>query len=1526
MDGVSIAASIVGIATAGVAISIKLVTLATQISTASERVSSIGNDISLTSGVLHQLGELMTQKTTNDGISIFSQGGLETTKTSAAMCERIFREVEKEVKKASEQIRGCKRLDGGKVKLSKAEKAKWPFLQPSIDSLRVDLREAKGTLMLMLQVTSLALSKRMADLNQSASASVIEQRDFMRAIVALQQQRDKPWDDTQSFSRLRKGYDSKETLAPSIDLSSSGDETSTTFNDFRASTLPTRPKAQMKVANAIEGSLAQLKQPSRNSMSSNIITPNDIDTGSTSYPALAAIHLPKLESVTSNSSTLWSDRSDDIDLFSPDTDSQCKARSLPEEVMTELQLFLLKPMVKDYFDKIELSWSVQNTKSQDSAIRKHIEKNDKDGVPSVIDMLESLQAYEQQVIDGELSRTDSVPEGSLLSLKRTKTDIRHRDITLKDVPGLQFVVERRASRPPPAYPGSTKDLQLLARQWRRRGPGSPHRITGIVLDDCCIVTDLISQSNKIYIDRADVGQTREERAAWILETTDDGELFYLNSLTGKSTLGDRFQTPSETGKTRSKECLDVDRPDQAVVPPVLDYSPSNLSRGLIAHSDGQGEDAPFPLIRGQQPQQQRNVRQQQLQLQQQRQTRRQQLQQRGDSTPYQTATLHSQRRIEYLMSTNTDFSGKPESLDNFDSEQFLQDKRGRNFEFDPTAFQDYSSLASDSAPKQGDKPLSDITDEDPSDNVAVKRAQNTLAARKSREKRVAQKEAPIVENSTLKDDVACWKDRAASLSTNEHGPKSNPFEGLVLNEEGAAVGKDGESIAELVQGDPKLLAGKMLDHEGNVRDYFGNIVGTCELIEYDEPEGMPYAPFAGLEGLVVTQDDFVEDARCNKVGKVVEGDSKELVRNIVGEDGSIRDQRGVVVALAEPMKDEKIVNSCDSLSGNEREAKPEGPFAGLKDLVVAPDGFVEDEGFNKVGKVVEGDWKRLLGRMVDEDGDVIDKYGNVTGHAETLEDAEIEGVTADEEVKNNEEKERRVEAEASNGETNPSSEDELRSAEPSATHHRSQSQRRQRASRSAEEDTLVRHQRPRSREAARRGLSGAAVVGLVERARSKSPGRRGRSRSKSRTHTGHPIAAAGLGSAAIAELYKKKKDRMSRNESLYDGGHVRGTTRSKSPPIALPLSPPRRRRRPAKMAQEHRDLKSTLQGGANQPSQRNKAPTSKLGNEERQSISLLSRVQELRKSYQDEILPEYETAMQLKPRDEEARKRRFDTINQLCVQKIFSKISDIGGQEDDNFKASVERLTEEVSAMLAMLQETYGISETPAPTRRHSSELYFHDDDINMELDLDLGFDDDVAIEIGRKASPAAKVPVPDPDSSTVTSTTTPIMTPKTEQSPIQAPIDTKATSELDEKRKRNATASHRFRAQRDRRNRETNEKIAKLEHRIREMEEDKERQRALAEQQVEGVAKGRESPKSIPMALAQTSVPEPGSITVADNVETLPMKGSKKRKVESEDDPKMKSIEKRPKITPEDFITTENVDEDALVVELLGRYTTLFQ
>lgn len=47
-----------------------------------------------------------------------------------------------------------------KIELSMFEKAKWPFLQPQFDDLRSNLRDAKGNLVLMIAVATLALAQR----------------------------------------------------------------------------------------------------------------------------------------------------------------------------------------------------------------------------------------------------------------------------------------------------------------------------------------------------------------------------------------------------------------------------------------------------------------------------------------------------------------------------------------------------------------------------------------------------------------------------------------------------------------------------------------------------------------------------------------------------------------------------------------------------------------------------------------------------------------------------------------------------------------------------------------------------------------------------------------------------------------------------------------------------------------------------------------------------------------------------------------------------------------------------------------------------------------------------------------------------------------------------------------------------------------------------------------------------------------------------------------------------------------------
>ena len=73
------------------------------------------------------------------------------------------------------------------------------------------------------------------------------------------------------------------------------------------------------------------------------------------------------------------------------------------------------------------------------------------------------------------------------------------------------------------------------------------------------------------------------------------------------------------------------------------------------------------------------------------------------------------------------------------------------------------SSTSGVAPKRRDKPLPAITVDDPNDTVAVKRARNTMAARKSREKRVERTEQLVNQVTQLEAEVEHWKNIAISM-------------------------------------------------------------------------------------------------------------------------------------------------------------------------------------------------------------------------------------------------------------------------------------------------------------------------------------------------------------------------------------------------------------------------------------------------------------------------------------------------------------------------------------------------------------------------------------------------------------------------------------------------------------------------------------------------------------------------------------------------------------------------------------------
>ncbi|KOS47964.1 hypothetical protein ACN38_g1028 [Penicillium nordicum] len=245
-------------------------------------------------------------------------------------------------------------------------------------------------------------------------------------------------------------------------------------------------------------------------------------------------------------------------------------------------------------------------------------------------------------------------------------------------------------------------------------------------------------------------------------------------------------------------------------------------------------------------------------------------------------------------------------------------------------------------------------------------------------------------------------------------PYFSAVNSLSCNKAGYVIGPDGYPIARVVEGNPKQLAGKKIE-DGEIYD--GKKV---------QPEGL----FAGIESLFVTKDGFVEDDEGSIVGRLIEGDAKKVRGLAVDEHGEITDKYGNVKGRVEPYEPPpeegpveedlsilkgKVVNKAGNVvdpatgavvgrivEGDKRLAgckvdgkgqiwgdngkvagraelipgaeqhKAEGPFYGFDNAVVGNDGIIQ-RGEKMIGRLMEGDAKRLLGRKVDEDGDVLDK-------------------------------------------------------------------------------------------------------------------------------------------------------------------------------------------------------------------------------------------------------------------------------------------------------------------------------------------------------------------------------------------------------------------------------------------------------------------------------------------------------------------------------------------------------------------------
>jgi hypothetical protein len=205
----------------------------------------------------------------------------------------------------------------------------------------------------------------------------------------------------------------------------------------------------------------------------------------------------------------------------------------------------------------------------------------------------------------------------------------------------------------------------------------------------------------------------------------------------------------------------------------------------------------------------------------------------------------------------------------------------------------------------------------------------------------------------------------AGEASREQAPK--PEEGITGDEQAA-----GEVGGALPDEKPELEKPQM--------------EGEGEALEEQKPPEVEGAlpDISTLEGLKCNKFGNIVNADGTVVGELVEGDAKKLARDGCQLDaqGQFWDNQGHVIGRAKviPVEEEE-----------------QGPFADSGDIYVAEDGWVKDEGGRVVGKVVEGDAKKLVGRAVDDDGDILDKRGNVIGRAEPYEEPEEEEQEEEEE-------------------------------------------------------------------------------------------------------------------------------------------------------------------------------------------------------------------------------------------------------------------------------------------------------------------------------------------------------------------------------------------------------------------------------------------------------------------------------------------------------------------------------------------------
>ncbi|KAL2159518.1 hypothetical protein VTH06DRAFT_2523 [Thermothelomyces fergusii] len=207
----------------------------------------------------------------------------------------------------------------------------------------------------------------------------------------------------------------------------------------------------------------------------------------------------------------------------------------------------------------------------------------------------------------------------------------------------------------------------------------------------------------------------------------------------------------------------------------------------------------------------------------------------------------------------------------------------------------------------------------------------------------------------------------------------------IVNKGGNIVSPDGTIVGRVIEGEVRHLVGSKADADGNIWNDSGRIVGRAEPIPDSERDALMKepAPFEGFPDAVVGKDGMVVLPNGDIVGRLVQGDRVVLRGMSVDPDGDVLDKGGNVIGRAERWEPEPE---------KEPEPEPEVDKSVLAGKRVNKAGNVVDGSGAIFGRVVEGDIKRMVGRMCDKKGNILSESGDVLGKADLVPEGEREGL------------------------------------------------------------------------------------------------------------------------------------------------------------------------------------------------------------------------------------------------------------------------------------------------------------------------------------------------------------------------------------------------------------------------------------------------------------------------------------------------------------------------------------------------------